>query len=47
MQGMLLQIKLNKNGEMSVTKNTVKLSKAFQPETIVKGKEEKLIFKGN
>ena len=42
MQGMLLEMKLNKDGNMSVTKNILKLSKAFQPETIMKGKEEKL-----
>jgi poly-gamma-glutamate synthesis protein (capsule biosynthesis protein) len=42
MQGMLIEIKLNKDGNMSITKNILKLSKAFQPETIIKGKEEKL-----
>lgn len=42
MQGMLLEMKLNKDGNISITKNTLKLSKAFQPETIIKGKEEKL-----
>jgi hypothetical protein len=31
---------LNKNGNFSYTKNTVKLSPAFQPETLIKGKEE-------
>ncbi len=42
MQGMLLEIKLDKYGIISNTKNTVKLSKAFQPNTILKGKEEKI-----
>ena len=44
MEGLLLQIKLNKNGTMSYTKNTVKLNKSFQPETVVIGKEEKVKF---
>ncbi|MFH1608597.1 MAG: CapA family protein [Patescibacteria group bacterium] len=42
MQGMLLEMKLNKDGSMFITKNTLKLSKSYQPETIIKGKEEKL-----
>ncbi len=44
MQGMLLNIKLNRDGGMSVRKDIVKLSKAFKPETIIKGKEEKIKF---
>lgn len=44
MQGMLLNIKLNRDGSMSVRKDIVKLSKAFKPETIIKGKEEKIKF---
>ena len=44
MQGMLLEIKLNKNGNLSVFKDTIKLNKAFQPDTIIKDKEEKIIF---
>jgi poly-gamma-glutamate synthesis protein (capsule biosynthesis protein) len=42
MQGMLLELKLNRDGNISITKNTLKLSKAFQPETIIKVKEEKI-----
>ena len=45
MQGMLLNVKLNMDGSMIVRKDTVKLSKAFKPETIIKGKEEKVKFK--
>jgi poly-gamma-glutamate synthesis protein (capsule biosynthesis protein) len=45
MQGMLLQIKLNRDGTMSVTKDTVKLNKFFQPDSVTIGKEEKIIFK--
>jgi poly-gamma-glutamate synthesis protein (capsule biosynthesis protein) len=44
MQGMLLNIKLNRDGTMSVRKDIVKLSKAFKPETVIKGKEEKIKF---
>ncbi len=44
MQGMLLEIKLNKNGSMSTTKNIVKLNSVFQPDKIIKGKEEKIKF---
>ena len=45
MQGMLLQIKFNRDGSMSVTKDIVKLNKFFQPDKIIVGKEEKIIFK--
>jgi len=45
MEGMLLEIKLNKDGTMSINKNIVKLNKAFQPESVVKGREEKIKFK--
>jgi D-alanyl-D-alanine carboxypeptidase len=44
MQGMLLNIKLANNGQMSVRKDTVKLNSAFQPNTIIKGAEEKVKF---
>jgi hypothetical protein len=44
MQGMLLEIKLNRDGTMSINKNIVKLNKIFQPETIIKGREEKIKF---
>ncbi len=44
MQGLLVQIKLNKNGNMSVIKNITKQNKTFQIDTIIKGKEEKIQF---
>lgn len=44
MEGMLLEIKLNKNGTMGVKKNIVNLSKVFKPEKITKAKEEKIDF---
>ncbi|MEI6280712.1 MAG: CapA family protein [bacterium] len=43
MQGMLLEIKLNKDGTMSAKKDTVQLNSAFQP-IVTSGKEEKVIF---
>ena len=45
MQGMLLQIKLSKDGSMTVQKNTMQLNKVFQPDKIIKGKEEKIKLK--
>ena len=45
MQGMLLEIKLNRDGSMSIKKNTVKLNSFFQPNNIILGKEEKVKFK--
>ncbi len=45
MQGMLLQIKLNRDGSMSVNKDIVKLNNFFQPNKIIPGKEEKIVFK--
>ncbi len=44
MQGMLLNVKLNRDGSMSVKKDTVKLNSAFQPDKIIQGKEEKIKF---
>ena len=44
MQGMMLDMKLHRNGDMSVRKNTVKLNNLFQPESIIFGKEQKLNF---
>jgi len=44
MQGMLLEIKLNRDKTIVVNKNIVKLNKAFQPESVIKGKEEKIKF---
>ena len=45
MGGMLLQIKLSKDGSMTVQENTIRLNEVFQPEKIVKGKEVKIKFK--
>ena len=44
MQGELLEIKLHKDGAMETTKNIVKLNSSFQPDTIIKGKPEKVQF---
>lgn len=44
MQGLLLQVKLDKDGSMAVKKNTTYLNSAFQVNRIVEGKEEKLKF---
>ncbi len=44
MLGMLLEIKLSREGEISVRKNTFQLNSAFQPDNIVQGKEEKIKF---
>lgn len=44
MQGMFLEIKLNKNGSMSARKNTIKLNSFFQPDKIIFGKEEIIKF---
>lgn len=44
MQGMLLEIKLNFDGSMTVKKNTTQLNSAFQISNIIKGKEEKIRF---
>lgn len=45
MQGMLLELKLYKNGEITTKKNIVKLNKVFQPDKIILGKEEIVKFK--
>ncbi|OIO29279.1 hypothetical protein COX93_01590 [Candidatus Nomurabacteria bacterium CG_4_10_14_0_2_um_filter_30_12] len=44
MQGMLLEIKLNRDGSMSTKKNVVQLNKLFQPSNVIIGKEEKVKF---
>ena len=44
MEGMLLEIKLFKDGNMAVKKNILKLSRVFQPDKIIPGKEEKVKF---
>ncbi len=44
MQGGLFEVKLWRDGTMDLTKNIVKLSRAFQPEKIIPGKLEKVKF---
>ena len=44
MEGMLLEITLNKDGSMTTKKNTVKLNKVFQPDKVILGKEEVVKF---
>lgn len=44
MQGMLLNIKIWNDGGLTVRKDTVKLNKAFKPDQIIRGKEEKVKF---
>jgi poly-gamma-glutamate synthesis protein (capsule biosynthesis protein) len=44
MQGMLLEIKLDKSGSMVINKNIVKLNSVFQPDQIIKGKNEVIKF---
>ncbi|MCM2339114.1 MAG: CapA family protein [Burkholderiales bacterium] len=45
MEGMIVEIKLDKDGGMTVKKNISKLNKLFKIEKIINGKEEKLKFK--
>ncbi|MEK7113332.1 MAG: CapA family protein, partial [Patescibacteria group bacterium] len=42
MRGMLLEIKLGRDGNMTIKKNISNLSNFFQPEKTIAGKEEKL-----
>ena len=44
MQGMLLDVKLYRDGNMTVRKDTIQLNNVFQPSMIIKGKEEKIKF---
>ncbi|MFA5999739.1 MAG: CapA family protein [Candidatus Paceibacterota bacterium] len=44
MEGMLLKLKINADGSMTAQKNTVKLNRVFQPDNIIRGKEEKIKF---
>jgi len=44
MQGMILEIKLNKDGSMTVQKDTTQLNSAFQLEKLIPGKEQKVVF---
>lgn len=43
-EGMLLQIKLHKDGSMETTKNIVRTNSIFQPDKVTLGKEEKVKF---
>jgi poly-gamma-glutamate synthesis protein (capsule biosynthesis protein) len=45
MQGMLLELKLGKDGSLTAKKNMVKLNKVFQPDKVILGKEEEVKFK--
>lgn len=44
MQGILLNIKLWRDGSLDVRKDTVKLNSSFQPDQIIKSTEEKVKF---
>ncbi len=44
MKGMVLEIKLGKDGSMSVRKDPTQLNSVFQLEKIIQGKEEKIKF---
>ena len=44
MQGMLLEIKLNRDGTMTAKKNIVQLNSVFQIEKVTQGKEEAVKF---
>lgn len=44
MKGMLLEIKLNRDGSMSIKKNNTQLNSVFQLEKIIPAKEEKVEF---
>ncbi len=44
MQGMLLEMKLYKDGGLFIKKDTVKLTRFFQPDKLIEGKEEKIKF---
>lgn len=47
MKGLLVQIRLNKSGSMSVIKNTTHQNKFFQIEKVIKSKEEKIKLSEN
>jgi poly-gamma-glutamate synthesis protein (capsule biosynthesis protein) len=44
MQGMILQMKLYKDGSLTVQKDTTQLNSAFQLEKLIPGKEQKVVF---
>jgi poly-gamma-glutamate synthesis protein (capsule biosynthesis protein) len=45
MQGMILELKLYRDGSLTVKKDITELNSAFQISKVIKGKEEKVIFK--
>ncbi len=45
MQGMMLEVKLNRDGSMTVKKDITQQNAVFQIGSVVKGKEEKVVFK--
>jgi len=47
MKGMLLEIKLWRDGSLDIKKNIIYLNKYFQPEKVVEGKEEKIKLNNN
>lgn len=44
MQGIILEMKLYKDGSLTVQKDTTQLNSAFQLEKLIPGKEEKVVF---
>jgi len=44
MEGMMLEVKLGKDGSMTTKKNVVKLNRVFQPEQVIPGKAEPVKF---
>ena len=44
MKGMLLEMKLGRDGSISIKKNISEQNKQFKPEKLIIGKEEKLLF---
>lgn len=44
LQGMWLEIKLSKDGNITAKKNTIKLNRFFQPDSVIKGEEDKIEF---
>jgi poly-gamma-glutamate synthesis protein (capsule biosynthesis protein) len=45
MQGMLLELKLFKDGSMTMKKDTTQQNSVFQINNVIQGKEEKVVFK--
>ncbi len=44
MQGMMLNVTLKKDGSMTIRKDISKQNRSFKPDTLIKGKEEKIKF---